>query len=77
MLRGERLSHCIEVYRPPFEEFQVLRVNVTEEGIVAIPAQKSPMMLLCLEYSGLHSLVVRTLKPSRVRHALLYQVGHK
>lgn len=59
MLLGQRVSECIHKYQPPFDEFQVLRVSVTKEGAVDIPAQKSPMVLTCLSCAGSHSLVVR------------------
>jgi hypothetical protein len=58
MLTGEPISRGICLYQPPFEEFQVLRVNVDVPGTIGIPAQKSPMILLGLETSGRHSLQV-------------------
>ena len=58
MLRGEPVSRGICLYKPPFEEFQVLRVNVEEPGSISIPAQQSPMILLALDCVGSHTLQV-------------------
>jgi mannose-6-phosphate isomerase len=58
MLKGEPLSRGIALYQPPFEEFQVLRVDVERPGTINLPAQKSSMMLLGLESTGQHSLQV-------------------
>lgn len=58
-LKGQPVSRGICLYKPPFEEFQVLRVNVDQPGTISIPAQQSPMILLGLESSGTHSLQVR------------------
>ena len=58
MLRGEPVSRGICLYRPPFEEFQVLRVDVDQPGAINIPAQQSPMILLGLESTGVHTLQV-------------------
>ena len=58
MLKGEPVSRGISLYQPPFEEFQVLRVDVEQPGTISLPAQKSPMILLVLESAGQHSLQV-------------------
>jgi hypothetical protein len=58
MLRPERVRDCMHRYQPPFEEFQVLSVQVEQAGTVSIPAQRSPMVLLCLYSTGLHCLQV-------------------
>ena len=60
-LRGQQISDCIHKYQPPFHEFQVLKVSVEKPGVVSIPQQKSPMMLLCLSSEGNHKLLVRCL----------------
>lgn len=57
-LCGDAVSRGISLYQPPFEEFQVLRVDVTQPGSISLPAQKSPMMLVVLESQGTHSLQV-------------------
>ena len=76
MLKGEPISRGISLYQPPFEEFQVLRVDVEQPGTISLPAQKSPMMLLGLESTGTHSLQVwpitlpqRVLLPTSVQNA--------
>jgi hypothetical protein len=58
-LQGQQISDCIHKYQPPFREFQVLKVSVDKPGVVNIPAQKSPMMLVCLNSKGSHALLVR------------------
>jgi mannose-6-phosphate isomerase class I len=58
MLKPERIRDCMHRYQPPFEEFQVLSFQVTQPGTVSIPAQLSPMILLCLSSAGLHCLQV-------------------
>lgn len=60
-LRGQKISDCIHKYQPPFHEFQVLKVSVEKPGVVSIPQQKSPMMLLCLSSEGNHKLLARGL----------------
>lgn len=61
-LRGQKISDCIHKYQPPFHEFQVLKVSVEKPGVVSIPQQKSPMMLVCLSSEGNHKLLVRCLQ---------------
>lgn len=58
-LKPKRVRDSMYCYQPPFEEFQVLAVQVEHAGTVSIPAQRSPMVLLCLQSSGIHCLQVR------------------
>eukprot|EP00892_Ulva_mutabilis_P002225 jgi/Ulvmu1/12002/UM083_0015.1 len=74
-LRGHKVTDCILKYQPPFEEFQVLSVSVDKEGTVAIPAQRSPMLLMCLSCNGSHSLVTKSCGLSIVDDSLQNMVS--
>lgn len=59
MLDITSVSNCVYKYQPPFEEFQVLRVSVEKEGSIQLSPRQSPMVLMCLDCAGNHSLVER------------------
>jgi hypothetical protein len=60
VLEGSRLAPGVRSYRPPFEEFEILAVDVpasspgegASAGRVVLPANDGPMLLLVQRGSG-------------------------
>lgn len=46
ILKGERIHDHIKVYRPPFEEFEIQRMEVPSGEPVTIPTNPGPLILL-------------------------------
>lgn len=46
VLRGERVHDHVKVYRPPFEEFEIQRIEVPAGESVNVPTNPGPLLLL-------------------------------
>lgn len=46
VLRGERIHDHVKVYRPPFDEFEIQRIEVPAAETVTVPTNQGPLLLL-------------------------------
>eukprot|EP00879_Flechtneria_rotunda_P032266 GHRR01035442.1.p1 GENE.GHRR01035442.1~~GHRR01035442.1.p1 ORF type:complete len:135 (+),score=56.13 GHRR01035442.1:93-497(+) len=52
VLRGEVVHDHVRVYRPPFEEFEIQRIEVPAGETVTVPTNPGPLLLLVHQGTG-------------------------
>jgi mannose-6-phosphate isomerase len=52
VLKGEAIHDHVRAYRPPFEEFEIQRIEVPAGETVTIPTNQGPLLLLVHAGSG-------------------------
>lgn len=52
VLKGQVMHDHVKVYRPPFEEFEIQRIEVPAGELVPVPTNPGPLLLLVTAGSG-------------------------
>jgi mannose-6-phosphate isomerase class I len=52
VLKGQAIHDHVRAYRPPFEEFEIQRIDIPAGETVSIPTNQGPLLLLVHAGSG-------------------------
>lgn len=52
ILEGDVVDEHVKVYRPPFDEFEVLSINISEGTSATLPVNQGPILLLVQKGTG-------------------------
>lgn len=58
MLRGQAVHDHVKVYRPPFDEFEIQRIDVPAGETVELPPNPGPLLLLVHKGAGTATAVL-------------------